>query len=71
MGRKSGILLIVAGALLLAPFLCLPLYVYAHHYYTVGLSIDAPGYAILVLMVASGIALVTRGFWVLRSQKPQ
>jgi hypothetical protein len=61
MGRKSGILLIVAGALLLAPCLCLPLYVYAHHYYTIGLSISPSGYLMLGGWLATSLGMLITG----------
>jgi len=71
MGRKSGILLIVAGGLLLSPFLAVPLYIYAHHYYTVGLTIDPRGYVVLSAWIVTGILLLALGMKALRNCKPK
>jgi len=60
--RVWGILLIVAGLLLLVP---LGLFAWAHYFYTVG--VDGPG--LMVLSVASAASLSTGSVMVLRARQ--
>lgn len=60
--RFWGILLIVAGVLLLAP---LGLFAWAHYFYTIG--VDGPG--LMVLSAAGAASLVTGSIMVLRARR--
>lgn len=60
--RVWGILLIVAGVLLLAP---LGLFAWAHYFYTVGVD----GAGLMVLSVAGAALLLTGSVMVLRARR--
>jgi hypothetical protein len=67
MGRKSGILLIVAGAILLTPLvLGPPLFLYASQRYALGVTIAPLGYLFLGLLLVAGVALLKRGLKTVR-----
>ena len=65
MRKVIGIALVLIG---IAPSIGV-LWMWSQHMYTVGLSMDARGAAILTLLVCADLCCLVAGFYLLRSQK--
>ena len=65
MKRATGIMLLLAGLLPLIGVVGFGLWLWAQHMYTVGLSADARGIAVLTLLILGDASLIGTGIYLL------